>query len=201
MTTALYTTAINLLPSEASAATLAAVQQMIAGQLQERMFLESKVLESDVRGYLDIRVLPFGVHPLLSMVEHYFMPGGAPLRLRPDVDLIKRQLVYTSTVQNDCGGLEKDLKDAIPTNIILYLARTRGQLISKASDLAEIQSLIHDMEALHDSLVQQITRTYLRLQGLATTDGERFFSRMMLDLCRRQLEWTLATPRYKLDGL
>jgi hypothetical protein len=173
------------------------MHDFVLGQIPEHQYKLGKLPISSYASYLDIRLPPFGLMPILTVVEHYCTGGVVSLPAFSNIALLKNQVVKLAIPQNDIGGLEKDMSEGNVSNSLLVLAKLAGRTIEHGDNVAASADLLYCLETEHDTLLAEVLRTCSTIQDEAATDGELLMSNMMQTLCVTHLEWTLSTARYR----
>ncbi|SCO24363.1 unnamed protein product [Fusarium fujikuroi] len=196
MTTVICDLILSLFPHADAAAINHDIGDMIAGQLEELKMKESGVAVADYQTYMEIRWRPFGLMPLLTILERFYLDGKPA---SDDLVLMRHQVVLAGLVQNDVGGIEKDIKQGNVSTTIKVLAKLHGHDMRSSRDVIEKQQVLRQTEAVHDALIQDIITTYLRIQNQSKSAQEIQLSRRLLLVSNTQLKWTLSSPRYDID--
>ncbi|KAG2416254.1 hypothetical protein HFD88_007447 [Aspergillus terreus] len=124
---AFYKQMLALFHPKTAVAVIYDMKDMIASQLLELDFKEGILLIKTYGEYLEIRNRTFGLMPLLTIAEHYYLAEGDSLATSPDISLLKTQISLMGVGQNDIGGLEKDIQLSNPSNSIMVLATLLGR--------------------------------------------------------------------------
>ncbi|SCV61262.1 uncharacterized protein FFFS_15831 [Fusarium fujikuroi] len=196
MTTVICDLILSLFPPADAAAINHDIGDMIAGQLEELKMKESGVAVADYQTYMEIRWRPFGLMPLLTILERFYLDGKPA---SDDLVLMRHQVVLAGLVQNDVGGIEKDIKQGNVSTTIKVLAKLHGHDMRSSRDVIGKQQVLRQTEAVHDALIQDIITTYLRIQNQSKSAQEIQLSRRLLLVSNTQLKWTLSSPRYDID--
>ncbi|KAF5641534.1 hypothetical protein F52700_3323 [Fusarium sp. NRRL 52700] len=196
MTSIICDLILSLFSPEDAAAINHDIGDMIAGQLEELKMKESGADVTEYEAYMEVRWRPFGLMPLLTILERFYLDGKPT---SDDLILMRHQVVLAGLVQNDAGGIEKDIKQGNVSTTIKVLAKLNGHDIRSSRDVIGKQQVLRQTEAVHDALIQDIIATYLRIQNQSKSDQEIQLSRRLLLVSNTQLKWTLSSPRYDID--
>jgi hypothetical protein len=174
------------------------VKDMIIGQLPERRHNVKKEPLESFSQYLSLRQQPLGVLPLLTIAEHSVLEDGEPEY--KDIKLFKDQIVRLAIIQNDLGGVEKDLPTSNRSNAVVALGELCGRQIQKKEDIIASRDILRQAEAEHNCLLAEVMATWERIRNGPCTEAKRTMSEMMITLTVTHLQWTLATKRYAVGG-
>jgi hypothetical protein len=197
---AFYKQTLTLFHPNTAAAVICDMKDMIASQLLELDFKEGILPIKTYGEYLEIRNRTFGLMPLLTIAEHYYLAEGGSLATSPDISLLKTQISLMGVGQNDIGGLEKDIQLSNPSNSIMIFAMLLGRNpIVSANDLLESQDILSLFEKQNQRFINDVIKTWSRIQTRSTVKEERRLSNMLITVCVTHLKWVLSTSRYKID--
>ncbi|GAB1213256.1 hypothetical protein ATERTT37_002405 [Aspergillus terreus] len=178
------------------------MKDMIASQLLELDFKEGILLIKTYGEYLEIRNRTFGLMPLLTIAEHYYLAEVDSLATSPDISLLKTQISLMGVGQNDIGGLEKDIQLSNPSNSIMVLATLLGRKpIVSANSVLESQDILSLFEKENQRFINDVVKTWSRIQIRSTRKEERRLSNTLITLCVTHLKWVLSTSRYNIDDV
>lgn len=199
---AFYKQMLALFHPKTAVAVIYDMKDMIASQLLELDFKEGILLIKTYGEYLEIRNRTFGLMPLLTIAEHYYLAEGDSLAASPDISLLKTQISLMGVGQNDIGGLEKDIQLSNPSNSIMVLATLLGRKpIVSANSLLESQDILSLFEKENQRFINDVVKTWSRIQIRSTRKEERRLSNTLITLCVTHLKWVLSTSRYNIDDV
>lgn len=168
---------------------------MLLGQLPELKHNHNNTPLKSLQHYLDIRFNPLGVYPLLTFIEHHCLPDTNIEYSHPSIQRLKHQITTLAIIQNDLGGLEKDLTKNNRSNVVFALAELEGTRMQAAEDVVQQRHIIERAVEEHDALVDKVIDSWRDVKG----NGDRrmgLLADMMFTLSVTHLQWTLNTARY-----
>jgi hypothetical protein len=191
---------LALFHPKTAVAVICDMKDMIASQLLELDFKEGILPIKTYGEYLEIRNRTFGLMPLLTIAEYYYLAEGDSLATSPDISLLKTQISLMGVGQNDIGGLEKDIQLSNPSNSIMVFATLLGRKpIVSANNLLESQDILSLFEKQNQRFINDVIKTWSRIQTRSTVKEERRLSNTLITVCVTHLKWVLSTSRYNID--
>lgn len=175
---------------------------MVLGQLPELKHNRSNTPLESLDHYFDIRFRPFGLYPLLSILEHHCLPTAQSEHQRSKLRLLKEQVIRIAIIQNDLGGVDKDWAEGNRSNIVFALAELDGRRVSTPEDLAQRPYIIDRAANEHDRLITGALQTWEDIK-LAEEHGDArvaMAADMIITVCVTHILWTVNTARYLAPG-
>lgn len=175
------------------------IQSMVAGQLPEKTHNHTKEPLQNFTQYLDLRERPLGVRPLLTIVEQYCFSNEEFLRNDPRIETFKDKIVRLTIVQNDLGGIEKDLTTRNRSNAVVALYELGENCQDPPRDIDSISKNLELATNWHNRLLEAVVEAYMDTKKEGYGDRVNKFIDMGIALCVTHLRWTLSTQRYSID--
>ena len=189
---------IELLRPSAATALIRDVQDMIQGQLPELKHNRNNTPLESLDHYLDLRFRPFGLYPLLTILEHHCLPEPPSERQQAELRSLKEQIIRIAIVQNDLGGVDKDWAEGNRSNVVFALAELDGEKIFTPEDLVRRPYIIDRAAEEHDRLIARAIQTWADIKRAEENGDARvaMAADMVMTVCVTHILWTLNTARY-----
>lgn len=175
------------------------MQDLLKAQLAERRHNVQHQPLRDFSHYLDLREKSIGIHPFLTLAEHHYLQDNEAEY--EDIHQLNTQITRLTVIQNDLGGLEKDLANGARSNAIAALGELNGQHARSREAAVTMRDMIRRAEFENDKLVAIIMRTWEGIMSGPLTEAKRQMSEAILTVSVTHLQWTLGSRRYTVEGV
>lgn len=200
MSASYYQLLTNLFHASVASKILEDVQSMVAGQLPELLHNRTKAPLQNFTHYLSLRERPLGVRPLLTIAEQYCLSIKEFLRNDQSLEILKDRIVRLAIVQNDLGGIEKDLVTFNRSNAVVASYEIREDCREPPRSMDSIEKNLQPAVDWHNRLLMEVTQTYMDIRESSDSRGTKRFLDVGIALCVTHMRWTLSTQRYFVDS-
>lgn len=193
---------MNLLMPSAIKAVFQDIQDMLLGQLPELIHNRRNTPLESFTAYLKLRFHPLGILPIITIADHHHLPReNNTAHSYPDLELLKERMVTLAVVQNDLGGVEKDLARSNRSNAVTALGELAGRPIRTGEEFISNSDILQRAVEEHNILMGRLIEAWKDARKEPCSQGEKRSADMVLNFSVSHLEWTLATQRYAVEGL